>query len=204
MDNKEYLDEKLDKIDFNVLKGFYTNNGFDENTIKEIKKHIIDCKSDGDTIEISKEEYNRLIINEIVLWKINRLPRIHPLSEDKHKIVEAILEFDSNKDKEDKEKLLKSMLECKGLGLPVASAILHFYYPETFPIIDQRACREAFCKDDKDAYKTLKSQSIEKLVDLYEKYISKLWELSEYDDKKFENIDKVLYQIDKNKKNKIE
>ena len=96
--------------------------------------------------------------------------------------------------------VIEKLLQTKGMQLPMASTVLHFYYPEVFPIIDQRAYRELYAMDYP---KTM--TKIPMLTELYLKYIKDCWE---YQQEKcpeiaFSKIDKVLYQLDKEKGNKV-
>ena len=98
------------------------------------------------------------------------------------------------------ERVVEKLLQTKGMLLPMASTVLHFYYPEIFPIIDQRAYRELYAMDYP---KTM--TKIPMLTELYLKYIKDCWE---YQQEKcpeiaFSQIDKILYQLDKEKGNKV-
>lgn len=77
----------------------------------------------------------------------------------------------------------------------MASTILHFYNPETFLIIDQRAYRELY---KKEAPRFTEQNS----YDIYIKYIKDRYEYWEDNCKcfgiEFSDIDKILYQLDKN------
>ncbi len=82
----------------------------------------------------------------------------------------------------------------------MASTILHFYNPETFPIIDQRAYRELY---EKEAPRFTEKNS----CDIYVKYIKDCYKYWEDNCKcvgiEFSDIDKILYQLDKNNKKPI-
>lgn len=166
-----------------VLKRFTYNDG----------QTIFDRISKAD---ISDFQENRDIINEIVLWKINRTPKIDSdtismignLSSIATPIAASIsqLTFD----------VLTNLLNSKGIHLPIASTILHFYYPDIYPIIDQRAYRELYKKEyPKYGVKE------EKLTQLYMQYIADCYSYQQEKcpDIPFSKIDKVLYQLDKDK-----
>lgn len=106
------------------------------------------------------------IINSIVLWKMNRRPQVS------EKLIEAIYMLKSIKtpieaaENELTGQVVTELLCSKGMQLPMASTVLHFYYPEVYPIIDQRAYRELYGEEyPKNLFK------IEKLVALYVKYM---------------------------------
>ena len=150
-----------------------------------------------------KIEDQQDIINMIILWKINRQAKLDVAVLKKLLQVHKI-QFDSlcnNKKTEDQVKdLLSSLIQTKGIRLPMASTILHFYNPETFPIIDQRAYRELY---KKEAPRFTEKNS----CDIYIKYVKdcyKYWE----DNCKcvgigFSDTDKILYQLDKNENNPV-
>lgn len=68
-----------------------------------------------------------------------------------------------NKDKF--KKCFNDLISSKGIKLAIASTILHFYNPDTFPIIDQRAYRE-LCSEEMP--QNIKK---EKSFDIYYDYI---------------------------------
>ncbi len=78
------------------------------------------------------------------------------------------------------------MLKTSGISLPLASTILKFYQSNAFPIIDQRAYRQAF------STKLPNKAS----ADLYLKYIKKCIEIGKKYKILFGKIDEVLYQKD--------
>lgn len=137
---------------------------------------------------------NQDIINKIFLWKTNRLPQIDD------KIIRDIRALNFNNPTEAAGSdiiidIIKRLLSCKGVRIAVASTILKMFHPDIFPIIDQRSNFVIYNKDfplysSKDAK--------EKYAKLYSKYILKCAEFQKFNcpDIKFENIDKLLYQID--------
>lgn len=94
-------------------------------------------------IKSSNNEKEQLdIINMIILWKINRRAII-----DSGTIKELMdiktINLDNLEENKDKlKKCFNDLISSKGIQLAMASTILHFYNPNTFPIIDQRAYRE--------------------------------------------------------------
>lgn len=140
----------------------------------------------------------RDIINQIVLWKLNRMVKV-----DKGTLKSLLSLKDSIKsvDEIDKSrKLLKKLLKSKGMRLPMASTVLHFFNPDVFPIIDQRAYRELY----KDEYKEL--SSIDEKVALYIDYVKDCVSFyKEYLEGKipFADIDKYLYLKDRESGKKV-
>ncbi len=41
---------------------------------------------------------------------------------------------------------MEALIELRGVGVPTASALLHFAYPESYPILDVRALESLGCK----------------------------------------------------------
>jgi len=143
---------------------------------------------------------NRDIINEIILWKMNRIPHFD------NQLIDMIytlgdINAPENAVKSEKTKqVVRKLLQTKGMKLPMASTVLHFYFPQVFPIIDQRAYRELYG----DEYPQ-NMNKLDVMVDMYMKYIEDTWE---YQREKcpeipYEKIDKILYQLDKEKGNKV-
>ncbi|HBC99436.1 MAG TPA: hypothetical protein DC053_08880 [Lachnoclostridium sp.] len=98
--------------------------------------------------------------------------------------------------------LLYDYLNKLGIKLAVASTILHFYYANIFPIIDQSSYRELTGKE----YPIYSSKDRnKKYAELYINYIGMCFQfnMQECPDILFEFIDKILYQLDKEKGNAV-
>lgn len=142
---------------------------------------------------------NRDIINEIILWKMNRMPHFEDELID---MIYSLGDIDTpeNAVKSEKTKqVLKKLLQTKGMKLPMASTVLHFYFPHVYPIIDQRAYRELYAKE----YPQYIKQDV--MIDMYMKYIEDTWKYQRdiCPEIPYEKIDKILYQLDKEKGNKV-
>ena len=76
---------------------------------------------------------------EIIDWKS---PRVRPIFEKgdyrtyKKGITRSLLESDDDK--------LPTLMELRGIGAPIGSAILHFIYPDRFPVMDIRTCEALY------------------------------------------------------------
>jgi hypothetical protein len=146
---------------------------------------------------------NRDIINEIILWKLNRsveisdstIDKIHSLRHSVQKPLDAI-------DNMAVKKLLLELLDSKGIKIAMASTILHFYYPSVFPIIDQRAYRE-LTGDEIPEFHTKDKNG--KYAELYLHYIENCYKynIEMFPAAEFECIDIILYQLDKDKNSKV-
>lgn len=157
----------------------------------ELTKHL--DKSMG-------KEFDQNLLNEIVLWKINRyaIARELPLNLlNSSKILKKTLNEELTRE------LLLGLLDkkAKGIRLPMASTILRFRNPHVYQIIDQRAYRFA------NLGKSLKlPKNIDDQIELYINYLKRLREISVNRNIKFETIDRLFYAVDKdlNKGIKIE
>ena len=142
------------------------------------------------------------IVNEIVLWKLNRIVFLDDSTLHELKLISNVETPESaiGKDVDMVKSLLTHLLESKGLRIPMASTFMHFFNPSVFPIIDQRAYRVIYKKDYKDHY------SIDERINTYIDYLKKCIEyynLHLKDVIPFSEIDKYLYQLDKEIGNKV-
>ena len=131
----------------------------------------------------------------IVLWKINRRVILNSITEDK---IKRLIKSDK---KSDIIELIDRLADKNnmGIGLPMASTILHFYSKGKYPILDQRAYRVIYEKEP--AY------DMKNPGECYYEYYEKCKKY--YDDRElksrgleFYDIDKYLYQIDLKKGNR--
>ena len=143
-------------------------------------------------IESSKLDEIRDVVNQIVLWKINRMVDL----DDKtlHLLFSLRNDIKSVDSVNDSEELLEKLLKSKGMRLPMASTVLHFFNPDVFPIIDQRAYRELYKEEYSEPF------ALRKKIDTYIKYVKDCFIF--YNEKldckiPFSEIDKYLYQKDK-------
>ena len=82
---------------------------------------------------------NRDIINKIVLWKMNRTPEVSDEVIDAIYSLSEIASPEEAAQSERTREVVEKLLMSKGMKLPMASTVLHFYFPNLYPIIDQRA-----------------------------------------------------------------
>ena len=176
-------------MDYKEVLNRYTYAG-DKEIIERIKNSSAE-----------NERENSDIINSIVLWKINR--QVNVDTELFLSIKKLNISHDLFKAKEKEvESVVMGLLKTTGIKIAMASTILKMFYPETFPIIDQRAYRELYNKELPAFYG---KKANKKYVELYFKYIK---DCCSYNEKvcpniKFEDVDKVLYQLDLEKGNKV-
>lgn len=157
--------------------------------------------------ENSSIELVKPLINEIVLWKLNRMVVVNDeLIKCLLKIrrITDIEDFLNNKELQEELKgTMKMLMDSKGIRIAMASTILHFFNPKICPIIDKRAY---FALNKKLMPENI--NNISKGPDEYLKYVEKCYEwfkLKTEKEKniKFEDIDKVLYQHDKDSRRKL-
>ena len=133
--------------------------------------------------------FHQNVINEIVLWKVNRYAAI---SKPTLELLNSISGQKRNSDLT--RRILADLLQTKGIRLPMASTILRFRAPQLNQIIDQRAYRLLYGTDLKlnNARKHIESN-----IDLYEQYLHDLGNLCKLKKIPFHLADRVLYQADK-------
>lgn len=147
--------------------------------------------------DFKNERENADIINEIVLWKINRLPKID------NELIIAIKDlsykvttYDNvNAHKNEIAVIYNKLIKSTGVNAAMASTVLKMFMPEALPIIDQRAYREIFNGEEMPSKVD---------CDTYLKYVDEV--IKQFNNERgidFSNMDKVLYQRDKAKGNKI-
>ena len=182
---EEFLNEKFNGDPNAVLKGYQYADPTDIfSRIKETEK------SDADGL--------KSIANEIVLWKLNRMIFVDESVLGELKDLSDIKTAEDVVSQEEKrkkiEKLLKRLLTSKGLKLAMASTFLHFFNPDVFPILDQRAYRVIFEEDYKQP------TSVENQVETYFAYLDgciKYYNAKLQGKIDFSKIDQYLYQLDK-------
>jgi len=138
---------------------------------------------------------DQLLINEIVLWKVNRYVRIND------DIIKELKNLNDLKEGEHERgnKVLTALLSLNGADLPMASTILRFMNPKVFQIIDRHAYRAVYGKK----YPLYQATATEKKLSLYFDYISDLMELCKAKGLAFATIDRLLYIFDKEKNGKL-
>jgi thermostable 8-oxoguanine DNA glycosylase len=137
--------------------------------------------------ELNSQPIDEFILLKIILWKLNRYPDLKEFSYDRLNNIATLKPQEFKNVRE----FLNNILEIKGIGLPMASTILRFRNPDTFPIIDRRAFRVLMGEN------YVESSDHKRLIDRYFEYVEKCRQLSQKYDIPFDAIDRVLYQYDK-------
>lgn len=137
-----------------------------------------------------QNDFTQEIINEIVLWKINRY------SKPSNETLDLLNKITKNDDKLDEEltrQVLKELLQTKGMKLAMASTVLRFKNPKVYQIIDQRVYRFIYPNEDL----TKITSNIDKQIQIYLKYLSDLKEICISKNIDFTLSDRILYSLDK-------
>ena len=134
--------------------------------------------------------FNQAIVNEIVLWKVNRYAELRA------ETLSLINQIDSEWAETLIRNVLYALLSEKGVQLPIASTILRFRNKHHFQIIDQRVYRILYGHELKINQQKTKS-NILKQIDLYLKYLERLREACSTLNISFEISDRVFYNADK-------
>ena len=138
---------------------------------------------------------NQSLINEIVLWKVNRYVRISEVDIEQFDKLKVLKAGEHKRASE----MLKVLLGISGVDLPMASTILRFINPKVFQIIDRHAYRAVYGKK----YPLYQATPTERKISLYLEYISELIELCKSKGLAFTTIDRLLYIFDKKNNGKL-
>ena len=143
------------------------------------------------------DDFNQEIINEIVLWKVNRYSF---LDDETFSVLNKINKVDLVLHIELTTEILTKLLNTKGIQLAMASTILSFKNPDIYQIIDQRVYRFVYGIEMPKYF-----SSIEKQIDFYIEYLQKLKQVCIEKGIDFNLSDRIIYELDKlhNKEIKI-
>ena len=138
-------------------------------------------------------DFDQVIVNKIVLWKVNRYPIIDDAILDE---INGIKKTDVTISPGAVKTLILKLLRCHGIQLPMASTILRFKNPKLFQIIDQRVYRVIYGKKMKlpGPYNI---SNLKKLADLYLQYLKDLRNKCDELNIPFEKADRILWMADK-------
>lgn len=140
-------------------------------------------------------DFNQPLINEIVLWKVNRYVAVSP---EILRTIENARNIQAGHHR-DAQEILEVLLKVRGVDLPMASTFLRFRNPKVFQIIDRHAYRAVFGHK----YPLTVTSPIELKISTYFEYIDKLIDLCTARGLDFKTIDRLLYQFDKKKNRKL-
>lgn len=144
---------------------------------------------------IADQAFDQSMINEIVLWKVNRYA---PLSPNTLSSLNTLAKFEPGMHRES-ESVLKSLLREPGVDLPMASTLLRFKNPKVFQIIDRHAYRALYGED----YPLYSASGLDKKIAVYFDYLDQLIALAKSKNVEFKVLDRVLYIFDKQHNGKL-
>ena len=140
-------------------------------------------------LDNTKWYFSQEIINEIVLWKVNRYAI---LDNETLNLINDIDVKSNIIDIDLTSKLLEKLLNTKWIKLAMASTILRFKNPSIYQIIDQRVYRFIYWK-----VMSLKWLKTDGIIKLYIDYLLKLKEICSLNWINYSESDRVLYALDK-------
>jgi len=158
--------------------------------IKEYAHKYDEHREDNDEV-VEKEmkewlENHRYLNKEkfvkIGLWKSRRPKKKYESNEDL--TVREITRFSFSTKSE--EARIKSLLVLNGVSYPVASVILHFAFPNEYPILDFRAIWSLGWKHPKNY-----------TFDFWQKYCNEMKKISKQTGEDIRTIDKALWEYSK-------
>ena len=170
------FDIKRDTLDYD-----FNYNTNESNDLKNVFSEIRHSKS--------------LTINDlrrVSLWKLDRVLEI---SDELIKKLDLLSKDNSVDIFDDNIKeIIVDLTNSKGIGFPMASAILKFLRPDIFPIIDVRSYRAVFNK---------KIYSSQYSINVYYSYVKEIYLIRDKLKLPLNKIDEQLYEFDKKHNGKI-
>jgi len=132
---------------------------------------------------LRKQRYlMRANLIKLACWKSNRPRRYYESNDDQ--AVREVTRFSFGTPSE--RARIESLLVLKGVGWPVASAILHFAFPDEYPIMDFRAIR---------SLGWTQPQTYD--FDFWKKYCNKIGSLARTHKLSIRTVEKALWMYDK-------
>jgi len=148
-------------------------------------------------LDLISSDFDQEIINQIVLWKVNRFAEI---DDETFSLLNTIKKEDKFLNESLTKQILEKLLSTKGIQLAMASTILRFKNPKIYQIIDQRVYRFIYGENMPKYFSSIASQ-----IELYLEYLQKLKNVCQEKLINFELSDRIIYELDKkfNKDEKI-
>jgi len=131
---------------------------------------------------LKNHRYDREHFIRVGLWKTPRQRKRYESNDEL--TVREVAQF-SFRTKSEKARI-ESLFVLEGVGYPVASAILHFAFPNIYPILDFRVL-ESLGIPQPNNYD----------FDFWQKYCKRVWEISEKTGESIRTIDKTLWEYSK-------
>src|SRR5713101_4172266 len=138
---------------------------------------------------LGSQPFTQDVINEIVLWKVNRYAK---LSQGALEALNRVTDIEPKSHRTAKAALLTLLCE-PGVDLAMASTFRRFRNRKAFQIIDRHAYRAVYGED----YPLYSSSSDDAKIVLYCDYLDRLFALADSKEVDFEILDRLLYVFDK-------
>lgn len=138
---------------------------------------------------VSEIDFTQELVNEIVLWKVNRYVSLETGLLRK---VDGLKGLKNGGHRQSRD-LLDKLLNTHGIDLAMASTILRFRNPKVFQIIDRHSYRAVYGKK----YPLYPSTSNSRKIKLYFDYLDKLIEIAHERNIEYNILDRLLYVFDK-------
>jgi len=144
---------------------------------------------------LGPQPFTQEIVNEIVLWKLDRYVKLSP---DALAALNSVTAFppESHRSAGD---TLAILLGERGVDLPMASTFLRFRNRKASQIIDRHAYRAVYGQD----YPLYSTSTDILKIKLYFSYLDDLFALAESKNVAFELLDRVLFIFDKQVNGKL-
>lgn len=147
----------------------------------------------GHLDRLDSQPFTQAVVNEIVLWKVNRYAQ---LSLATLKLLNSVVGLQPGSHRAARDVIL-ALLGERGVDLAMASTLLRFRNPSTFQIIDRHAYRALYGDDLR-----LSGSKLRK-AELYLGYLDCLLELAHAKNVEFRTLDRVLYEFDRQKNSQL-
>lgn len=165
---------------------------FEENK----RKYQPELTKELDTIGIRDMTFED--IHKITLWKVARFPNVSNTTLEQLNNMSKVKSIENPQDRINIKETLKSLLNCSGVRLPMASTYLRFRNPEVFQIIDRHVWHQVYKGNDEGVEEEYtESKTLDEQIDKYLKYLHDLRELAEKDGVRFFDADRFYYWKDK-------
>ena len=158
------------------LSKFHSHYKYQE----QLTKHLDDLDS---------QPFTQALVNEIVLWKVNRYARLKPTTLE---LLDKVIDVEPGSHRS-AHKAILALLDEHGVDLPMASTLLRFRNPDTFQIIDRHAYRALYG----EVYPLSIGSTHEVKIDLYFRYLDELVKFARTKNVEFRTLDRALYVFDK-------
>ena len=145
---------------------------------------------------LGEKAFDEMDILKITLWKVARFPHVDQELIHQINILAYITDLNNKKERKLTKGVLKKLLNCKGVRLPMASTYLRFRNPKVFQIIDRHMWKQIMF-DEFGKY--IDSNDAEKQIETYFKYLEVLRKRCVTDKVRFEDADRIYYLKDKQK-----